>query len=100
MTKPVTLEKEALRVPTIDPGADRACPTLKVADLQRALDFYCGVGFYAHHEPPGCGLHIGGRLSPSPGPKYMGEPWRFAPARGRDRPLPYRNSLPDPKAPR
>src|SRR4249920_2732514 len=43
MSKPVTLEKEALHFPTIDPGVRIGHVHLKVADLQRALDFYCGV---------------------------------------------------------
>ncbi|HEU5272834.1 MAG TPA: VOC family protein, partial [Xanthobacteraceae bacterium] len=43
MTNPATLEKDALRFPTIDPGVRIGHVHLKVADLQRALDFYCGV---------------------------------------------------------
>src|ERR1700721_722992 len=54
MTKPVTLEKEALRLPTIDTGVRIGHVHLKVADLQRALDFYCGVlGFELTTSRPG-----------------------------------------------
>ena len=54
MTKPVQIEKEALRLPTIDPGVRIGHVHLKVADLQRALDFYCGVlGFTLTTSRPG-----------------------------------------------
>ena len=54
MTKPAQLEKEALRFPTIDPGVRIGHVHLKVADLQRALDFYCGVlGFTLTTSRPG-----------------------------------------------
>ena len=54
MTKPVQIEKEALRMPTIDPGVRIGHVHLKVADLQRALDFYCGVlGFTLTTSRPG-----------------------------------------------
>ena len=36
-------DKQALHFPTIDPGVRIGHVHLKVADLQRALDFYCGV---------------------------------------------------------
>src|SRR3954447_19134216 len=42
MTNPETLE-QATRFPTIDAGVRIGHVHLKVADLQRALDFYCGV---------------------------------------------------------
>src|SRR5262245_27469248 len=54
MTKPETLEKNVLRMPTIDPGVRIGHVHLKVADLQRALDFYCGVlGFTLTTSRPG-----------------------------------------------
>jgi catechol 2,3-dioxygenase len=54
MTNPDTLEKSALRMPTIDPGVRIGHVHLKVADLQRALDFYCGVlGFTLTTSRPG-----------------------------------------------
>ena len=54
MTKPVTLEKEAQPFSTIDPGVRIGHVHLKVADLQRALDFYCGVlGFTLTTSRPG-----------------------------------------------
>ena len=43
MSKTVELTKDALRMPTIDAGVRIGHVHLKVADLQRALDFYCGV---------------------------------------------------------
>ena len=43
MSKPETLEKTALHLPKIDAGVRIGHVHLKVADLQRALDFYCGV---------------------------------------------------------
>ena len=54
MTKPVQIEKEALRMPTIDAGVRIGHVHLKVADLNRALDFYCGVlGFTLTTSRPG-----------------------------------------------
>jgi catechol 2,3-dioxygenase len=54
MSQPDTLEKEALRLPTIDAGVKIGHVHLKVADLQRALDFYCGVlGFTLTTSRPG-----------------------------------------------
>ena len=54
MTNSDTLEKAALRFPTIDDGVKIGHVHLKVADLQRALDFYCGVlGFELTFTRPG-----------------------------------------------
>src|ERR1700681_368554 len=54
MTDSTTLEKEALRFPAIDAGVRIGHVHLKVADLQRALDFYCGVlGFEMTTGRPG-----------------------------------------------
>src|SRR5437868_5024925 len=54
MTNPETLEQEKLRLPTIDAGVRIGHVHLKVADLQRALDFYCGVlGFELTTSRPG-----------------------------------------------
>ena len=54
MNKPETLENAALRFPTIDAGVKIGHVHLKVADLQRALDFYCGVlGFTLTTSRPG-----------------------------------------------
>jgi catechol 2,3-dioxygenase len=54
MTKSDTLEKNAMQVPTIDPGVRIGHVHLKVANLQRALDFYCGVlGFQLTTSRPG-----------------------------------------------
>jgi len=54
MSKPAELEKPAFRLPAIDPGVRIGHVHLKVADLQRALDFYCGVlGFTETFRRPG-----------------------------------------------
>ena len=54
MNKPETFENAALRFPTIDDGVKIGHVHLKVADLQRALDFYCGVlGFTLTTSRPG-----------------------------------------------
>jgi catechol 2,3-dioxygenase len=54
MSNPETLEKQALELPTIDPRVRIGHVHLKVADLQRALDFYCGVlGFTQTTGRPG-----------------------------------------------
>jgi catechol 2,3-dioxygenase len=54
MSNPETLEKQALRTPTIDAGVRIGHVHLKVADLQRALNFYCNVlGFEVTTTRPG-----------------------------------------------
>ena len=54
MTNPETLAQDKLRFPTIDAGVRIGHVHLKVADLQRALDFYCGVlGFELTTSRPG-----------------------------------------------
>ncbi|MFN3658596.1 MAG: VOC family protein [Pseudolabrys sp.] len=46
--------QEAPRLPTIDPGVKIGHVHLKVADLKRALGFYCGVlGFEVTFQRPG-----------------------------------------------
>jgi catechol 2,3-dioxygenase len=83
VTNPDTLEKQALAFPTIDDGVKIGHVHLKVADLQRALDFYCGVlGFTPTTSRPGAAFisaggyhhHIGlntwesrGGAPPAPG---------------------------------
>jgi catechol 2,3-dioxygenase len=83
MNKPETFENTALRFPTIDDGVKIGHVHLKVADLQRALDFYCGVlGFTLTTSRPGAAFisaggyhhHIGlntwesrGGSAPAPG---------------------------------
>ena len=83
MNKPETFENAALRFPTIDDGVKIGHVHLKVADLQRALDFYCGVlGFTLTTSRPGAAFisaggyhhHIGlntwesrGGAPPAPG---------------------------------
>jgi catechol 2,3-dioxygenase len=54
MTKSDTLERGAMQMPTIDAGVRIGHVHLKVANLQRALDFYCGVlGFTLTTSRPG-----------------------------------------------
>ena len=54
MTKAETIENPAQQMLTIDPGVRIGHVHLKVADLQRALDFYCGVlGFTLTTSRPG-----------------------------------------------
>src|SRR5450759_5969783 len=54
MSKTVERTKDALQMPTIDAGVRIGHVHLKVADLQRALDFYCGVlGFEVTTTRPG-----------------------------------------------
>src|SRR6266550_8680553 len=62
MTKAETIEQPALQMPTIDPGVRIGHVHLKVANLQRALDFYCGVlGFTLTTSRPGAAfLSAGG----------------------------------------
>src|SRR6202140_4470150 len=79
MTKPVQIEKEALPMPTIDPGVRIGHVHLKVADLQRALDFYCGVlGFTLTTSRPGAPfIPAGGsrpHIGPNPGESRGGSP--------------------------
>src|ERR1700726_1873157 len=72
MTKPMTLEKEALQFPTIDAGVRIGHIPLKVANLQRALDFYCGVlGFTLTPSRPGAAFIAAGGY-----PHHIGlNPW-------------------------
>ena len=83
MDKPVTPEKPLPQFPTIDDGVRIGHVHLKVADLQRSLDFYCGVlGFSLTTSRPGAAFisaggyhhHIGlntwesrGGAPPAPG---------------------------------
>ena len=54
MDKPVTLEKPTPQFSAIDDGVRIGHVHLKVADLQRSLDFYCGVlGFTLTTSRPG-----------------------------------------------
>jgi len=85
MTNPETLE-QATSFPTIDAGVRIGHVHLKVADLQRALDFYCGVlGFEPTFSRPGAAFisaggyhhHIGlntweSRGGPPPAPGTTG----------------------------
>jgi catechol 2,3-dioxygenase len=54
MSTSETIENAPLRLPTIDAGVKIGHVHLKVADLNRALDFYCGVlGFTPTTTYPG-----------------------------------------------
>ena len=60
---------------------------LKVADLERALDFYCGVLGFELMQRYGSrgGLHLGRRLPPPHRPQHLGEPGGQPPPPRRDR---------------
>ena len=63
MTKAETIEQPALQMPTIDPGVRIGHVHLKVANLQRALDFYCGVlGFTLTTSRPGAAFISAGGI--------------------------------------
>jgi catechol 2,3-dioxygenase len=54
MSNSAEMTRETLQFPTIDPRVRIGHVHLKVADLQRALDFYCGVlGFTMTSSRPG-----------------------------------------------
>jgi catechol 2,3-dioxygenase len=54
MSKTAELTKDALKTPAIDAGVRIGHVHLKVSNLQRALDFYCGVlGFEITTTRPG-----------------------------------------------
>jgi catechol 2,3-dioxygenase len=54
MSDSAETREDTLRLSTIDPGVKIGHVHLKVADLQRALDFYCGVlGFEVTTTRPG-----------------------------------------------
>ena len=54
MSSPAATTEAPLRLPAIDAGVRIGHVHLKVADLQRALDFYCGVlGFEVTTTRPG-----------------------------------------------
>ena len=75
MSKPIALEKEALQFPTIDPGVRIGHVHLKVADLQRALDFYCGVlGFTLTTSRPGAAFISAGGYHHHLGLNVWGQP--------------------------
>ena len=77
--------------PPIAPGTRIGHVHLKVADLDRALAFYCGVlGFELMQRYGARGrLHFGGRLSSPHRPEHLGEQRRPATAAGHDRPVPH-----------
>jgi catechol 2,3-dioxygenase len=61
IAKPDELPKQTLRAPPIDPGVKIGHVHLKVADLDRALDFYTGVlGFELTQRMPGAAFMSAG----------------------------------------
>ena len=81
MSNPPEPTKEALRLPTIDAGVRIGHVHLKVADLQRALDFYCGVlGFTLTTSRPGAAFISAGGYHHHLGLEHLGEPGRLAAA--------------------
>ena len=84
-------------MPTIDPGVRIGHVHLKVADLQRALDFYCGVlGFTLTTSRPGAAFISAGGYHHHLGLNTWESLGGSPPASRHHRPLPYRHSLPDP----
>ena len=92
MTKAETIENPAQQMLTIDPGVRIGHVHLKVADLQRALDFYCGVlgftlttsrpgaafisaGGYHHHLGLNTWESLGGSPPPSASARRMAIIW-------------------------
>ena len=97
--RPETLEKQALRLPAIDPRVRIGHVHLKVADLQRALDFYCGVlGFELTTSRPGAAFISAGGYHHHIGLNTWESLGGSPPAPGHHRPLPHRHPLPDPQA--
>ena len=82
----------------IDPGVRIGHVHLKVADLERSLQFYCGVlGFELTQRYGSQAAFVSaGRVSPPHRAEHLGEPGRLAPAAGHDRSLPRRHPVPDP----
>ena len=80
----------------IDPRVDIGHVHLKVADLERALGFYCGVLGFELTQRYGDrrGVRERGRIPSPHRAQYLGEPGRIAPAVGKHRALPHRHSLP------
>ena len=68
----------------IDPGADIGHVHLKVADIDRALDFYCGVLGFELHAAHGRrrGVRLRRRLSPPHRPQHLAVAGRLAAAAG------------------
>ena len=80
------------------PGRDIGHVHLKVADLDRALDFYVGVlGFELMQRFGDRGrVRLRRRLSPPHRAQHLAVEGRLAAAAGDHRPLPHRDPLPDP----
>ena len=71
----------------IDPQVHIGHVHLKVADLERALRFYCGVlGFEITQRYGAGGVRLGRRLPPPHRVEHLGEPGRIAAAFGDHRP--------------
>ena len=85
----------------IDPGVDIGHVHLKVADIDRALAFYCDVlGFELHAAlRRGGRLRLGRRLPPPHRPQHLGVEGGSPPPPGTHRPLSLRNPLSDPARP-
>ena len=70
---------------------------LKVADLDRALGFYCGVLGFEVMQRHGLrrGVHFGRRLSPSHRPQHLGKQRRPSAAAGHHRAVSHRHPVSD-----
>ncbi len=83
------------------PGVRIGHVHLKVANLQRALDFYCGVlGFEVTTTRPGAAFISAGMATTTISASTPGRAWgaRLRHRCGSDRPLPYRHPVPVPAA--
>ena len=88
--------------PTLDPGVRIGHVHLKVADLDRALGFYCGVlGFELMQRFGSQAAFISRRRLPPPyRPQHLGESRRQPAGERHDRPVPHGHPLPDARGPR
>ena len=82
---------------SIDPGVRIGHVHLKVADIDRALTFYCGVlGFQLmQRRGAASGLYFRRRLSPSHRTQHLGKPRRQSTASGQHRALSFGRALSD-----
>ena len=98
---PKRLKNKPLTCPPSTRGCAIGHVHLKVADLPRALEFYCGVlGFEVTTTYARRRLHLGRRLPSPHRPQHLGKPGRLAAAGRHDRPLPHRHPVPDAPAAR
>src|SRR5260370_17862829 len=89
--------RETLTPRPIDPGTRIGHVHLKVADLERALRFYCGVlGFELTQRRPGAAFISAGRYHHHLGPNTWESQGRSPPPPGPPPPLPSSHPSPPP----